>query len=140
PAVASDAGGEYVVVWSGEGPGDTDSVFFQRYSETGVPLGGLTRAPTSVAGSQRNPAVAMDADGDFVIVWTGAEGDNTPGSNAHRYTAAGTPVGTEFRVQTYPSGNQYDPAVAMDADGDFVVTWTSFAQDGDLDGVYAQRF
>jgi hypothetical protein len=28
----------------------------------------------------------------------------------------------------------------MDADGDFVVTWQSYGQDGDADGIYAQRY
>ncbi len=36
------------------------------------------------------------------------------------------PTAAEFRVNTFTTGNQFDPAVAMDDDGDFVVTWQSF--------------
>ena len=35
--------------------------------------------------------------------------------------------------------NQYDPAVAMDADGDFIVTWTNTNANGTTD-IYARRF
>ena len=61
----------------------------------------------------------MDADGDFVVVWSG---------NFHtylqRFDAAGVPQGPELEVGDSP-GIYPDPAVAMDADGDFVVVWVS---------------
>jgi hypothetical protein len=34
-----------------------------------------------------------------------------------------TAVGSEFQVNTYATGWQHEPAVAVDADGDFVVVW-----------------
>ncbi|MDZ4689373.1 MAG: cadherin repeat domain-containing protein [Planctomycetaceae bacterium] len=62
-----------------------------------------------------------------------------------RVLLTATPVGGEFRVNTYTTGAQRTftespQSVAMDADGDFVVTWTSYPQDGSSYGVYAQRF
>ena len=50
------------------------------------------------------------------------------------------PVGGEFRVNTYTTGDQHYPSVATDADGDFVVGWSSSSQDGSGWGVYAQRY
>ncbi len=44
------------------------------------------------------------------------------GVYAQRYSATGVAQGAEFRVNTITSNSQRDPAVAMDADGDFVVT------------------
>jgi len=41
------------------------------------------------------------------------------------------PDGPEFLVNTYTTSGQSLPSVAMDADGDFVVAWTSGGQDGD---------
>ena len=35
------------------------------------------------------------------------------------------PRGLEFLINQTTAGNQADAAVAIDADGDFVVTWTS---------------
>src|SRR5262245_16138651 len=49
-------------------------------------------------------------------------------------------VGTEFRANGYTQGQQSYQAVAMDRDGDFVVVWQSYGQDGDGAGVFGQRF
>ncbi len=49
-------------------------------------------------------------------------------------------IGPEFMVNTYVTGDQAFPAVAMNASGDFVVAWESTDQDGDGLGVYGQRF
>jgi hypothetical protein len=57
-----------------------------------------------------------------------------------RFNAAGAPQGAEFQVNTYTTDGQLTPSVTMDADGDFVVVWRSFGQDGDFSGVYGQRF
>ena len=56
----------------------------------------------------------------------------------------------EFRVNTTIANDQKWSSVAMDADGDFVITWTSYNQDGTgngygagvngENGVYAQRY
>jgi hypothetical protein len=54
--------------------------------------------------------------------------------------AAQVPAGGEFRVNSYTTGVQGDAAVAFDPTGRFTITWTSLAQDGDLFGVYAQRY
>ena len=43
-------------------------------------------------------------------------------------------------VNTYTSYNQADASIAAEPDGDFVVAWQSFAQDGSLAGVFARRF
>src|SRR5262245_39773576 len=37
-----------------------------------------------------------------------------------------SPVGPEFRVNTTTANDQRYPTVAMDADGDFVVSWTGW--------------
>src|SRR5688572_14769623 len=59
------------------------------------------------------------------------------------------PVGPEFQVNTYTVRSQLNASVAMDADGDFVVAWSSLpsnvlgggdGQDGSYSGVFAQRY
>ena len=59
---------------------------------------------------------------------------------AQRFNANGVAQGSEFRVNSTTANPQSNPAVAMDANGNFVVAWTSVGQDGSGDGVYAQRF
>jgi len=52
---------------------------------------------------------------------------------------AATPIGSEFQVNTYTTGDQDYPAVATGAAG-FVVVWQSAGQDGSFAGVFGQRF
>ena len=82
----------------------------------------------------------MDSNGDFVITWFSQQDGSNGGIFAQRYDNTGATVGSEFQVNTYTTASQGNPSVAMDNDGDFVVTWSSAAQDGNSFGIYAQRF
>ncbi len=142
PAVAMDAAGNFVVTWESSGEDGSDAgVYAQRYNAAGSPLGNEFRVNTYTMSYQWEPAVAMDADGDFVVAWQSRSQDGSGwGIYAQRYNAAGVAQGGEVRVNTYTTGHQAGAAVAMDADGDFVVAWQSDAQDGSGYGVYAQRY
>ena len=140
--VAIDADGDFVVTWESSGQdGDGRGVYGQRYNAAGEAQGSEFRVNTYTTGNQGNPAVAMDADGDFVVTWEsyGQDGDDN-GIYGQRYNAAGVAQGPEFRVNTETFGDQESTSVAMDADGNFVVTWESYGQDGYGDGVYGQRY
>ncbi len=84
---------------------------------------------TTTVGNQFDASVAMDADGDFVVVWEGnGVGDNA-GVFAQRFNALGRKVGGEFLVNTANTTNQQgSPAVAMDSYGNFVIVWASMGQ------------
>ncbi len=141
PSVSMDANGDFVVAWSGTGPGETGGVFSQRYDAAGVPQGSEFRVNTYTTGTQSGPSITTDADGDFVVAWSSNGQDGSIyGVFAQRYNGAGMPQGTEFRVNTYTTTNQIGPSIAMDADGDFVIAWSSTGQDGSSYGVYAQRY
>ena len=82
----------------------------------------------TTAGHQAWPAVAADADGDFVIAWSSAGQDGDEGGiYARRFDHLGQPRGNEFPVNTTTAGNQDYPAVAMDAAGNFVVAWEVYS-------------
>jgi hypothetical protein len=139
--VAMDANGNYVVAWSGEGPGDTNGVFFQRYNANGAAQGVETRINAVTADTQDMPAVAMDASGNFVVAWRSNNQDGSgTGIYAQRYDASGGTQGSQFRVNTTTANGQDNPIVAMNASGAFVVAWVSINQDGDAAGVYAKRY
>ena len=139
PAVAMDADGNFVVAWVdiGGADGDIAGVFAQRYNAAGVARGSEFQVNTFTWGGQELPAISMDADGNFVVAWTDGYGEDI---HAQRFNAAGVPQGVEFRVNTFTTDRQANPAVAADADGDFVVAWNSYEQDGAHFGVFARRF
>ena len=50
------------------------------------------------------------------------------------------PSGGEFQVNSYTTDRQYQPKVASDRSGNFVVVWTSVGQDANTWGIFGQRF
>lgn len=139
--VAMDDDGDFVIAWeSVDQDGSSVGIFYQRYGADGAKRGVETRANTITASAQRLPNVAMDADGDFVITWSGPPDGSGYGIYARRFSADGVAQGAESLANTLTAGNQQDSTVAMDADGDFVVAWHSSTGDGVFYGIYAQRF
>ena len=142
PSVAIDSDGDFVVTWvSRDQDGNYDGIYGQRYNSSGVAQGSEFQVNTYTASSQTNPSVAMDSDGDFVITWQSAGQDGSLyGIYGQRYNSRGVAQGSEFQVNTYTTSSQRIPSVAMDSDGDFVVIWASFGEDGSGFGIYGQRY
>ncbi len=140
PSVAMDADGDFVVVWGGAGLEDDSGIYGQRFNADGDAQGIEILVNSHTTDSQHSPSVAMDADGNFVVAWGGAGLEDDSGIHGQRFNAAGDAQGIEFRVNSHTTDGQYSPSVAMDADGDFVVVWTSDNQDGDNSGIYGQRY
>lgn len=103
------------------------------------------RVNTTTQYNQNDGNVAIDRTGDFVVTWTSASASTGNDVYAQRYLANGTKAGAEFRVNTYLPVTQDSSSVAMDDDGNFVVTWMSqgngtSGQDGSSGGIYGRRF
>lgn len=96
---------------------------------------------TTTADHQSNPSITALADGGYVVTWTSnlQDGSNY-GIYAQRYSADGSLVGGEFRVNTTTANHQNAPSIAALSGGGFVVTWTSVNQDGSSSGVYGQQY
>jgi hypothetical protein len=123
PQVALDAAGDFVIAWESDAPGaqGPGGIYVRPYSASGQPLAGALAVSQSTDPVQSVGGVAMDAAGDFVVAW--ADGLTV---EARRYAAGGVAQGNAFQVN--PTGPPTSsiiqvPAVAMDALGDFVVTW-----------------
>jgi hypothetical protein len=141
-SLATDSSGNFVVVWTSlYQDGSYSGVYAQRYASDGSPLGPEFRVNTYTTDDQRYASLAADSSGNFVVVWTS---DTQDGSNsgvfAQRYASSGIPVGPEFRVNTQTISFQETPSVAADSSGNFVVVWSSLAQDGSIWGVFGQRY
>ncbi len=111
----------------------------QRWLLSAEPAG--QEAIISLEGSfvQGRPDVAIDGNGNYVVAWVGS---NTPadglGVLVQGFNANGTPRTNQVRVNTTPWDSANRPRVAIDATGDYVVTWDSFAANGY--DVFARRF
>jgi hypothetical protein len=144
-SVAMDAAGDFVVAWVDA----NDNIYARLYNAAGTAVTGAFQVNQGTT-QNGTPQVAMDAQGDFVVVW---DGDN--GVSARRFNATGVAQGDQFVVNkfTYPTnaGLITNSQVAMDPQGDFVVTWQSVgtfdqhrgfgpSEEGAGPGIYARLF
>ncbi len=86
------------------------------------------------------------SDGGFVVTYEVQflEGDSW-GVYAQRYDASGNKVGSETQINTYTTDSQSQSvAVALEnpapGDSEYVIVWHSYAQDGDVQGIYARQY
>lgn len=163
PAVAALTGGGFVVTWISEqerysGPSFTNSsssfitvsasslpnpsvdVYARLYNASGTAQG--NEFPVNADNNPcANAAVSGASDGSFLVVW--AERDVVNLSNGFdiygRVFTNGTSTSgaSNFLVNTYQYGDQYYPRIAA-LGLDYLVTWTSLAEDGSREGVYGQ--
>jgi hypothetical protein len=142
PSVAALADGGFVVTWSSFGQdGSAEGVYGQRYAADGLATGGEFKVNTETLDDQAFSSVAPLAGGGFVVTWTSSGQDGSgSGIYSQRYAANGSAAGGEFKVNAETLNDQYGSSVAALADGGFVVTWTSYGEDGSAEGVYGQRY
>jgi hypothetical protein len=127
PAVVTAPNGAFIVVWHSSHDGSSAGIFGQRYDSDGAAVGNEFQINAYTTSAQSDSDVAVEHDGDFVVVWQSLTQDGSfNGIFGQRFASSGAFAGPEFQVNVYTTGYQLFPAVAMDADGDFVVVWQSF--------------
>ena len=139
-AVAGD--GSYVVTWVSQGQdGSGTGVYARRFNANGTAINaGDVLVNQTTLNDQREPAVATDINGNFVVMWDSWNGTDYD-VYARRFNAAGTALGNEFQVNTTTLGDQRQGGIAMAPDGRFVIGWASEAgQDGSGAGAYLRLY
>ena len=112
-------------------------------AQTAVRVGSEFLVNQNTPGSQGYSEVGVAPNGSFIVLWSDYNGQDGSdrGAFARRFNASGVALATEFQINSYTAGAQAQPAVDFDASGAFVVAWTSYGgQDGNLNGIFAQRF
>jgi hypothetical protein len=142
PQPAMAANGSFVVVWNSFYPGGQDgsqgAVIGRRFDSSGAPIGGEFQVNTYTTGYQIYGAVGSTPGGSFVVAWQSQQDGSGYGIIGRRFDSSGSPVGAEFVVNSTTSGNQVQPAVSVNPNGSFVVTFHS--PDGSSYGVRARLF
>ena len=132
PDVAVLGDGSFISTWqSGDGGGMGISA--RRFNPSGVALGNNFRVNSATAYNQILPAISAADDGSFVVVFASYGADDpadtaTSGVFARRFAADGSPLGDDFQVNTYTTGEQTFPDVGVQPGGSFVVAWQDGAQ------------
>ncbi len=134
PQVAVDDSGNAVAVWS-QVDGGVYSIYANRYV-SGTGWGTAQLIETDDSGDARYPQVAMDDNGNAVVVWQQSDGTRY-NIWSNRYVQ-GTGWGTAQLIETDNAGDAYVPQVAVDGSGNAVAVWYQF--DGSNYHIRANRF
>lgn len=147
PDIALSNTGEVIVTYEMNVDGTPD-VYATRFHENDAFAQSHFLVNSHTLYAQNTSKVALNDNGDFIIVWQSVSQDHSGsgpmlrrmGVFAKAYTRDNDTLqaGAEFQVNTTVEDGQFRPAIAH-YDHHFLISWSSFLQDGDGLGVYAQR-
>lgn len=142
--VAMDPNGGFIVAWTSDissGNDDSEaSVQGRRFASDGSPLGEDFQVNSYTTGPQWFPLVAVDGEGEFIVVW---EGDGAAGSGdiqGRRFASDGSPRGGELQISASTASLQGSPDVAMDERGNFMVVWDRLYPTVSEGAVFGRQF
>ena len=140
--VAALPDGGWLVTWSSrDQDGRGYGVFSQRFAADGSPNDGEIQVNTEWMYDQAYSDVKVLNDGGWLVIWSSYDQDGSRyGIYSQRYDTSGNAVGAETQVNTHTSSDQHYGDAAALADGGWLVTWSSQGQDGNLYGIYSQRY
>ncbi|MCA9091868.1 MAG: VCBS repeat-containing protein [Planctomycetaceae bacterium] len=137
--IAINSSGDFVVAWQSfeqAGSGNETDIYARLYDANGIALTDEFRVNTSASGEQENVDIAINDNGDFVVVWQSRTSGGTWDIKAQSYYADGQVHSNLVNVNSRTTGDQTLPSVVIDEIGDFVVVW----KDSTDNGVWARRF
>jgi hypothetical protein len=148
PDVAVDSDGQFVVAWTGVPGWGGYSVVAQRFQADGSPAG--TEFQVNTTGTyygypissyfESTPDVKYDATGKFLVAWSSSWVEDESQSAyydvaARLFHGNGAPAGPQFRVNEpsvgYELSNDGCPVIDRLSDGNFVVSFRSYGEEGD---------
>jgi len=135
-----DGNGNYVVTWRDNRNGIDFDIFAQIFLSDSTPLSNnFVVNDDEGTATQYGPAVAVDANLNFVITWLDRRNGWEWDVYAQRFSNDGTALGGNFKVNDEPGNEeQEDATVSIDSCGNFVIVWTD-EKSGDWD-IYGQRY
>ncbi len=142
PAVGMDSDGRFIVSWqSSHQEPDPFSwgIFAREYDTTGTPVQDEFLVNTLVAGPQTTPVVALNETGQTVVGWVGLDAAHHPAVHAKLYQLPNVTDSGELILANYLAPEEAPPAAGMDADGNSLVAWQSYLEDGSGLGIFAQK-
>lgn len=124
PDVAANDNGDFLVVWQ-DGRSWTN-IYSRLYQEDGTPISSeLNLMDDATYGQQYSPRIDFN-DNQFVVVWYDTRNGYIYDIYGQRLDASGAKIDTNFAVNDDIQGSRkYLPSVAVDSDGEFLVSWYS---------------
>ncbi|MBU2884598.1 cadherin repeat domain-containing protein, partial [Gilvimarinus agarilyticus] len=146
PQISSlSSDGAFAVTWSGVDTGNDNSIFVQRFDNSGAVVGSpILLEPNGVTlGNDISPQVtALGTEGAFVVTWRGEDADGDDSIFVQRFDSSGTVAGSPIALEPtgVTDGDDDDPQLtALGTEGAFAVTWNGRDADGE-DSIFVQHF
>ncbi len=142
PAVGLDNQGRFLVAWqSSHQEPDPFSwgIFAREYNALGVPVQDEFLVNSLTSGPQTGSVVAMDGTGQTIVGWLGLDAAHHPAVHGKLYQLADVMDSPELVLANYLAPEEAPPTAGMDADGNSLVAWQSYLQDGSGLGIFAQK-
>ncbi|NOR87340.1 MAG: HYR domain-containing protein, partial [Bacteroidales bacterium] len=141
PDVGMSTDNAYTITWQIDSlDGDRNGVYYASYDNSYNQIIAPTQVNTTTAGNQQEPRIAIDENGEFMIVWSsfGQDGDHY-GIYGQRFLSPGNPSGGEIAITTNTTGSQDHAAIAVTREGGiYTISWTDDVADGDRSGIYSR--
>ncbi len=138
PQVAMDNNGNAIVVWY-QSDGANDQIFMSEYrGGTWTHPSGLSDNISPNGTKSFSPQVAMDDNGNAIVVWNQNDGANNQiFKSEYRGSAWTHPSGLSDNIST-DGTNAYDSQVEMDNNGNAIVVW--YQSDGTNDQIFMSEY
>jgi hypothetical protein len=141
PSVAADGHGRLSVAWTDTVTGEHSEVWLQRFAADGTPLSPRVKVSTGSIDYDYVSSVAASPDGTTVVAWRREPDTSDPVSEVwlRLFAPAGNALTPPFRASESTNGQRFG-SVAMDGEGNFVVTWAEYFGEPRNDEVLFRRF
>jgi len=136
----------FLVAWAREDPAapqndlDIEILSFSTASEPQERF----QVNTYTTGDQDSPVLSVGVGSSFIVAWrsVGSPGDDSDGTSVQgRWFAPNGVPENQFQVNTFTTGDQEHPDVAVAPDGRFLVVWNGLSAGSDLDqGIQGRMF
>jgi|GEM_PF-2691440 len=141
PTVAMDADGDFVIAWQGEVRGSnntiTSNIYARRFTPQGIVDPLIIESSSSWFYTDGATSLQYQKDyyGDIVL---DSNGKPIPLNTAVQGVR---PTSNVFQVNSFTNGEQMQPAIGMDRDGNFIISWSNFRQTNSyFTGIYAKWY
>lgn len=139
PSVGINSQGGWVVWQDNVGDGDGSGISARKLSSSYATTGNVIHVNSTTQANQENASVTMLSDGGAAVVWQGGE-QGGQDIYARFLRSDGLFAGNEILLNSYTYAQQKNPEVAILSPGSqIIVVWSSFGQDGSMEGIYGQR-
>lgn len=141
PDIALDSEGNFVITWQSWSYDSADlDIFAKKFGPDGIPLVPEFQVNTTKDDDQFHPAIAINSQNQFIIVWTsfGQDGHKT-GLYAQRFDIDGSTIGLEFRVNFSTFGWQDFADVTIDSSDNYLFCWHSHQYDQNAYDIFVRK-